>query len=649
MSSLPFFPLFLLFLLALPNGAKSQEGNREGPKNNGAPVNLHEAGLEKLQRRAALSRIHSIRLLEYRRVHGPIRTFYELHYLEGFTLARIQQLKRNAYIPDRPSSDSIGLLKALRNTKGRFRIRWGRIIQERRGYKNGTYQGPPSSLKGQCRIQIPDLARMGVSLEKDAGESWLKKDKGEPQAHSTFLTIQEKPPLQKAVLGPLVTSSGGGLLIDNGSAFLNAPGAESGRPFTLEAHSGSPDRNSLKGVGASFAHRGYQAGFIYSSKKWTARMDSTRQGKSRLRTLYRNGLHRRSSRIRKRGNWERQDLIGHLAWEGKGLSFSTTFYQGSASHPPSPSSRIRGLPSDQEQEEKGAEIHARGGKEAIRWSGSIASEGDGAQAFILAFSAKPYSDLSLSAQLEGAEWGFDPFWSPIARDGRPFIRSSMTGSRVLGPGWQLELRSEILHRAWAFYGRKGGGTDKEMEMTITRTAGMKRSIEGEIAYESKERDRRKKELKALSPRKEKRIDISLKASCPLTRDQKSRFRLKASRSFLPSIKDGLLLAHDLVSTWDEAGAKLYWRLAFFEAPSYPTRLYSYENDLLYAFSVRPYYRSGIRSYLLIRYELSKDITLEGKLGSWSYRELKDGTIGSGPGAISGYFRNRVRLQLRGSF
>ncbi len=638
-----------LLLVSIPTIAQ-QGPEKDGPSSETphAPVDLNATSLKRIARRTTIGRIRCIRLLEYRREHGPIRSYYELYYLKGFTASIVQKVRANSFITEHEKPDTISL-KALENINGRFRLRWGRILQQRKGFRRGTYRGPPSLLKGQLRITIPGIAGLGIKLEKDAGEPWLSPKNKLPESIGGYLRVAEQGILEKAVIGSMRSSSGGGVLLDNGGGFPGARGPAEGPLFTLDPHTGSPDRKGLQGIGGKFRKGAFRGAILLSSERWTARLDTSRKGTPRLRTLYRNGVHRRPALNRKKERWHRKELITHLGWKSHRHAISTSFHYAKASHPKAPSGRIRDRYADLKAEQKGAELHYRGSIGRKRWALTMAMEGDRSKAFAAAFSTRPNNDLWLRSRIEGSGKGFDPFWSSLARNGRPFIRVSLGADRKVAPGLRIDLEHQLLHRPWPYYGRKGAGTDRQLSLTTVRTGEDQQRVEAEISYEVREKDADDEQLRDRSMQKVPSLQFSAESEIPLSADLQSRIKVNAERLMQEGIPDGLLFAHDLVRSWKEKEFKLYWRIAFFDAPSYATRPYAYENDLLYAFSVRSYYRSGLRSYILVRVGLSKNLTLEGKMGGWAYRDVEGGNIGNGDRAIPGRYRSRIRLQLRGSF
>jgi hypothetical protein len=85
------------------------------------------------------------------------------------------------------------------------------------------------------------------------------------------------------------------------------------------------------------------------------------------------------------------------------------------------------------------------------------------------------------------------------------------------------------------------------------------------------------------------------------------------------------------------------RLQYFETGSYDSRLYAYENDVLYGFGIPVFYDKGFRYYMNVNYDVNK------KLGvwlKWSQTLYVNKTlIGSGLDEIRGKKRSEIRMQL----
>ena len=89
------------------------------------------------------------------------------------------------------------------------------------------------------------------------------------------------------------------------------------------------------------------------------------------------------------------------------------------------------------------------------------------------------------------------------------------------------------------------------------------------------------------------------------------------------------------------------RLQYFETDDYNSRIYAYENDVLYYFSIPVFFTKGYRYYVNINADLNKKLSLWLK---WSQTIYEDRTsIGSGPDEINGSYKSELRALLRITF
>jgi hypothetical protein len=85
----------------------------------------------------------------------------------------------------------------------------------------------------------------------------------------------------------------------------------------------------------------------------------------------------------------------------------------------------------------------------------------------------------------------------------------------------------------------------------------------------------------------------------------------------------------------------------FDTESFATRVYQFENDLLYVFSSQAFFDQGQRMYVLLNYEPFDFLELWAKFGITVYEDTQ--VIGSGLNQIEGDQRSEIGLQARVRF
>ena len=104
---------------------------------------------------------------------------------------------------------------------------------------------------------------------------------------------------------------------------------------------------------------------------------------------------------------------------------------------------------------------------------------------------------------------------------------------------------------------------------------------------------------------------------------------------------GYLLYQDLGWKWEKINFIL--RLAFFNVSEYENRLYSYENDVLFAFSSNQYNGKGIRFFFNFNYKIFKNLQLCFKVSNTFFVDRN--IIGSGNEEILGPNKTDFHLLL----
>ena len=84
------------------------------------------------------------------------------------------------------------------------------------------------------------------------------------------------------------------------------------------------------------------------------------------------------------------------------------------------------------------------------------------------------------------------------------------------------------------------------------------------------------------------------------------------------------------------------RLQYFETDSYNSRMYAYENDVLYSFSIPVFYDKGYRYYLNLNYDLTKKISLWFRFAQTIYPGKI--AIGSGLDQINSSHKSEIKVQ-----
>jgi hypothetical protein len=86
------------------------------------------------------------------------------------------------------------------------------------------------------------------------------------------------------------------------------------------------------------------------------------------------------------------------------------------------------------------------------------------------------------------------------------------------------------------------------------------------------------------------------------------------------------------------------RLQYFETDGYNSRIYAYENDVLYYYAIPVFFNKGYRYYLNFNYDINAKFSVWFKWSQYLFKNVN--VIGSGLDEIPGNIRSEVRLMTR---
>ena len=89
------------------------------------------------------------------------------------------------------------------------------------------------------------------------------------------------------------------------------------------------------------------------------------------------------------------------------------------------------------------------------------------------------------------------------------------------------------------------------------------------------------------------------------------------------------------------------RLAIFDTQDFNTRIYAYENDVLYNFSIPAYYGKGMRFYINAHWDINRKMSIWLRYANFFYSDRN--VISSGLEEIQGNNKSDFRVQMRFAF
>lgn len=312
------------------------------------PLDLNVAAEAELQDLGLLQPDQITQLLEHRKTLGPLAAIYELQAIKRFDLATIRRI-----LPYVTAGSAFTELVPFRRywTDGQHSLllRYSRTWDGPGNRLFPTPERPPEYLgsmdKTMLRYRYTMRRHMswGLVLEKDAGETWLRKSGTPLPDHIGFHWAVRRPGLWKTlVVGDYTVNIGQGLIQWQGMA----PGKSSSVLFfkregeLLRPYAGAGEFYFFRGAAATLALRKSEVTTWVSLRRLDGRVKSVQADDPELfGSLMSGGYHRTESEQEARGNirqytagisWKRRMGAGHIGLNAQGQQFSVPLRKGDA-------------------------------------------------------------------------------------------------------------------------------------------------------------------------------------------------------------------------------------------------------------------------------------------------------------------------------
>lgn len=646
-------------------------------------INVNKADFEELQRLRDLGIISDLQLnnlLDYREEVGELFNQYELQAVPGWDLNTIRQVKPFIVVGGKIDAVNVNLKELLFGGDNQLFMRYTRVLEEQRGYTlnpetgEPRYLGNPDKYYLRFRHKYGRKISYGVTAEKDQGEQFFKgAQKNGFDFYSAHFYLNDIGPLKHLILGDYKVTFGQGLTAWTGIGFGKSP-------YVMDIKRQGPSIAPYTSVNESLFFRGAALTARLNHKveltafgsykaidiNFGGSRDTLSQEELFASGITEAGLHRTVVENERRQNENQTDIGAELKYKTRRLSVGLSGVYTQYSIPVI----VRNVATNSFRF-SGDDLMNIGLNYSylignLHFFGETAMSNDlnGNLGYatlngVLA-SLHPSVDVSVLYRNFGREFQTlygDPFAessTPINEEGL-FMGTILKFSKV----WSLQGYTDFYRHPWLRFRTDGPsyGHDKMIQLNYRPNRSL--TIYGRFATETKGRnldgDAEENLEDNIGPlladrvephsRQLYRLDVRYK----LTKEVTAKFRVDATsfRDGYSRKERGYLLYSDFSYKPVNSPFSFTMRYTLFEIDEWDARIYAYENDVLYFFSIPPYSDRGRRFYTVLRYNVNRKITLWGRFARTTF-DNKD-VIGSGNELINGPTRTDVKVQMRVKF
>lgn len=629
------------------------------------PFDLNSASEEDLKKLGLLSDFEIQGILRYRRKYGKLYSIYELKAIEEIGIVGGERILPFVTIGDDDYKDKFPWRHLHKGNHDLF-LRYSSILEEQVGYStpldssrpSSSYLGNPSRLYARYRYRVFDKLSIGFTAENDPGEPFFN----DPQTqgfdfYSGHLAVENVKHLPQLVIGDYHMEIGQGLLMWTSRApgKTNVVSDIQKRGRLVRPYTSTNETDFLRGGAATVTFGKFWLTGFYSNKSFDARIaeatDTLEQDEIVATSFQNSGYHRTLSEWSTKNTIRRQHMGGRLA-------FKNNFLQVGASYIHSMSNTsLRGNIRPYSKFYNNDDMKNFGGYSSdyllyigkLHLFGEMAATSIGGLGQIHGAAVQFHSRLKVYALHRNIPEDFQFFFNnPLTESGQrnevgtyigtefyPLKRIKATAYVDLFKNPWLRFRTDAPSNGREYYLQTDVDLPGQTEMYVR----FRREQKGENT--SRDADK----IRTVFQRQRDNARIQLRyyvGDFTLTsRFEYMRFELAED------VEHGYLLYQDIAFRPDKWPLTLYGRYALFETESYNSRIYAYENDVLYYWYMPAYYNKGSRVYLMAHVDIGRNYDIWVKWSQFYY--LDQPVVGSGLNMINGRTKSELRVQLRLKF
>ena len=632
------------------------------------PLPLNHATHDEIRQLFFLNDIQINNLLQYIADYGSIVSMYELAYIDGFDREVIAMLMPFITLGEGVRPARITPRQMLRFGRNQLFVRYHQVLETQQGFlpvadsllqqnPNQRYPGSPYRLYTRYAYNYRNRVRWGFTAEKDPGEEFFRGSQKQGfDFYSGFVYIKGDKWLRDIVVGDYHLQFGQGLTLWTTFSFGKSPDITAVRKIQrgVRPNTSVNENQFLRGSAVTLGYKRFTFTAFGSQKNIDATVAAT-DGLSgevlEVSALQYTGLHRTPRELENRRSLGETVYGGRAAITGSRFQAGATIYKMRFDASLEPAERLynRHYFRGTDNHVVGADLLYlfRGGQ----MFGEVSRSASGGVAALAGGSLFPSPRMVLSAVYRKYDKDYHNLYNA------PFAESSnAAGEEGLFIGMLLLVSPKITFSAFTDYFRfnwlrfRVDAPSRGREYSGELTYHLSRTVEMRLRYRYKQRERNISG-DALMPlidpyeKQNLRFHIQFQPFRELTLRNRVEWVMNTSNGSNP--RHGYMMYQDVI--WRPGLQRWAFsaRYALFDTDTFEERIYAYENDVLYAFSVPAYYYQGSRYYLLLRYQASRRLDLWLRLSQTWFANTT--TIGSGLDAIEGNTRSEIKAQIRFRF
>jgi hypothetical protein len=289
------------------------------------PIDINHASEAELRSAPFLRQTQVEAILRYRENFGDLSTLYELLYTNAFDASDLEYIQSFVILAKIDTLKQKEVQQIPDNLKHQLVMRWAARGEKAVGYsstedgKQPAFQGDRNKAMLRYRVNVSNWFSAGITTEKDAGEQWIRHH--QPDFVSAHVFYKPQKFIHAIALGDFNARFGQGLILWNGFSFgkYSFPSSVIRYNQGISAFAGTDENRFLRGAATSFRFRNFELTVLGSIRNRDANVSNTDSlgNPTAVSSIGSSGTHATANQLIDRNVLKEQLAATHLSYRAR--------------------------------------------------------------------------------------------------------------------------------------------------------------------------------------------------------------------------------------------------------------------------------------------------------------------------------------------
>lgn len=624
------------------------------------PININGASNEEFQKLHLLNDFQIASIHNYIKDNGPLLSLNELQLVYGFNIETIEKIKPfitiNTEIKDK-----------IQSKYGQHQIitRYSQVLETTKGYlsnfdttqQSPAFQGSPVKIYTRYNYHYRDRLFWGVTAEKDAGEKFFSGNNPYGYDFYSFHLLYHSPKTIKTIaIGDYHINFGQGLVANTAFSIGKSPDVINLRKYDpgITKYSSTDENHFMRGLATTIRLGSFDVSLFASCKKLDANIieiDSSSDDVT-YTSLLTNGLHTTISEIENKDAITESIAGTNINWKKKNMKMGFTYlhseYSGSYLDDIKPYKQFIPGPGTNDNAGFNYQLILR----KMDLFGEMAINNFDGLAFLngCMFDIDPMLQISVLHRYYQRNY-YAPYGNAFSESsGLTNENGTYFGIQFIPFNkWTFRAYYDFFRFPWLTYSADAPsyGYEYFSEARFDMSENVNMYWRCKLEDKQVNFELQNENLHQLGNKVTKKFRYHISYKIAETLLLSNRIEITECKLQHSGYKNGYLAYQDVQYRPESWPMTIYLRYSLFDIDDFNARIYTYENDALYSYSLPFFNNQGSRFYVMTKLTIKRYLDLWLRYLQTYYTDVSE--IGSGWNEIEGNKKSEIKVQVRYRF